>query len=111
MAEVLGVELTAETIAAQLGVSDPDLGPATAGDRLEALELRLIPERCLPRRDSAPHAADSCWISCLPPTEPCPPTELRLRVDGFIFAMGVEFTQIRSSPSKAGFALCADQVS
>ena len=72
MAEILGVELTAETIAAQLGVSDPDLGPATAGDRLEALELRLIPERCHPGRAPAPPPAGSCWIPCAPHTESCP---------------------------------------
>jgi hypothetical protein len=47
MAEVLGVELTAETIAAQLGITDPDLAPASAGARLDALELRLITARFL----------------------------------------------------------------
>mmetsp|Transcript_31370 Transcript_31370/g.74547 ORF Transcript_31370/g.74547 Transcript_31370/m.74547 type:complete len:163 (+) Transcript_31370:149-637(+) len=58
MAEVLGVELTAETIAAQLGISDPDLGPATGGARLDALELRLITKREAPEGDSGAKGGD-----------------------------------------------------
>lgn len=80
MAEVLGVELTAETIAAQLGISDPDLGPATGGARLDALELRLITKRCLPPPCAHTMLPRRVLYYMRAPHGASPPTGLRLRV-------------------------------